>query len=99
MFSHVVIFWTKSDRPAAAEALLAGCREFLASIPGVESFHCGRMVHSQRPVVDQSYQVGLNLVFRDQAAQDAYQEHPLHLRFVKEVFQPNCERCVVYDFT
>lgn len=98
MFSHVVIFWTKRGRPNAVEDLLAGCRSLLAPIPGVLSCHCGRMVKSARPVVDQSYQVGLNLVFADQAAQDAYQVHPLHLQFVAEVFTPTCERCVVYDF-
>jgi len=98
MFSHIVIFWTKPARPNAVEDLLAGCARFLKPIPGVVSFHCGRMVESARPVVDQSYQVALNLVFRDQAAQDAYQVHPLHQQFVTEVFQPTCERCVVYDF-
>ncbi len=98
MFSHVVIFWTKPGRPNAVDDLLEGCERFLAPIPGVLSFHCGRMVKSARPVVDQSYQVALNLVFRDQAAQDAYQDHALHQQFVAEVFQPNCDRCVVYDF-
>lgn len=98
MFSHVVIFWTRPGRANAVEDLLAGCQRWLKPIPGVESFHCGRMVKSARPVVDQSYQVALNLVFRDQAAQDAYQEHPLHQQFVTEVFLPTCDRCVVYDF-
>ena len=56
------------------------------------------MVSSHRDVVDQSYQVALNLVFEDKAAQDAYQEHPLHVDFVEKVFKPCCERVVVYDF-
>ena len=49
-------------------------------------------------MVDQSYQVALNLVFEDKAVQDAYQDHPLHVEFVEKVFKPNCERVVVYDF-
>jgi hypothetical protein len=49
-------------------------------------------------VVDQTYQVALNLVFDDQATQDVYQEHPRHLEFVEKVFKPNCDRVVVYDF-
>ena len=56
------------------------------------------MVSSHRPVVDQSYQVALNLVFADKKAQDDYQTHPLHLEFVEKAFKPNCARCVVYDF-
>ena len=98
MFSHVVIFWTKSDRPEAVEELLAGAEKYLRPCPGVLHYHCGQMVGSHRDVVDQSYQVALNLVFEDKAAQDAYQEHPLHVEFVEKVFKPNCERVLVYDF-
>ena len=98
MFSHVVIFWTKADKPGATEALLAGAEKYLKPCPGVLQYHCGRMAPSHRDVVDQSYQVALNLVFENQAAQDAYQEHPLHVEFVEQVFKPNCERVLVYDF-
>ena len=98
MFSHVVIFWTDPKNPRAAGALLAGAEKYLRPIPGVRHFHIGRMAGSHRPVVDQSYQVALNLVFDNQQAQDAYQVHPLHVEFVEKVFKPNCARAVVYDF-
>lgn len=98
MFSHVVIFWTKPGIPDAADQLLAGIERYLRPIPGALSFHAGRMVPSHRPVVDQTYQVGLNIVFRDKAAQDAYQVHPQHVEFVETVFKRVCERVVVYDF-
>ena len=98
MFSHVVIFWTKSDVPNATEKLLAGAEQYLKPCPGVLHYHCGKMSESHRDVVDQSYQVALNLVFEDKAAQDAYQEHPMHVEFVEKVFKSCCERVVVYDF-
>ncbi len=98
MFSHVVIFWIKPEKPNAAEELLAGAEKYLHSIPGVQSFHIGKMVPSHRPVVEQSYQVALNLIFSDKRAQDEYQVHPLHVEFVEKAFKPNCARCVVYDF-
>jgi hypothetical protein len=98
MFSHVVIFWTKTDKPNAAAELLAGAEKYLKPIPGVQSFHIGKMVSSPRPVVEQSYQVALNLVFPNKKAQDDYQVHPLHIEFVEKAFKPNCARCVVYDF-
>lgn len=98
MFSHVVIFWTKPDVPHATEELLAGAGQYLRPIPGVQHFHVGRMVGSHRPVVDQTYQVALNVTFADKAAQDAYQVHPLHLEFIEKVFRRVCERVVVYDF-
>jgi len=98
MFSHVVIFWTDPKNPKAADALVAGAEKYLKPVPGVLSFHVGRMVASHRPVVDQSYQVALNLVFPDKKTQDDYQVHPLHLEFVEKAFKPNCVKCVVYDF-
>ncbi len=98
MFSHVVIFWTKPDQADATEALLAGAEKYLKPCPGVLHYHCGRMADSNRDVVDQSYQVALNLIFKDKATQDTYQEHPLHVEFVEKVFKPNCERVAVYDF-
>ena len=98
MFSHVVIFWTNPDIPDAADQLVAGCEKYLRPIPGVLHFHVGRMVPSHRPVVDQSYQVALNLVFPDKQAQDDYQVHPEHIEFVEKVFKRVCSRVVIYDF-
>jgi hypothetical protein len=98
MFSHVVIFWTDPKNAKATDDLIAGAKKYLAQIPGVLHFHIGKMVASHRPVVDQSYQAALNLVFADKKAQDDYQEHPLHLEFVEKAFKPNCVKVVVYDF-
>jgi hypothetical protein len=98
MFSHVVIFWTFPDKPTAPDELMVGARHYLAGIPGVHNFHVGKMVRSHREVVDQSYQVALNLQFETKQAQDEYQVHPLHLEFVEKVFKGNCHRAVVYDF-
>ena len=98
MFSHVVIFWTDPKKPNAADDLRAGAQKYLTGLPGVLHFHVGRMAASHRPVVDQSYQVALNVVFTDKRAEAAYQDHPLHLEFVEKVFKPNCVKVIIYDF-
>lgn len=98
MFSHVVIFWTNPANPNATEDLIAGAEKYLRPIPGIRLFHVGRMVTSPRPVVEQSYQVALNITFDTKEAQDVYQVHPLHLEFVEKVFKPNCAKAVIYDF-
>ena len=98
MFSHVVIFWTDPANPKAADELIAGANKYLAPLPGIVHFHIGKMARSQRPVVDQTYQVALNVVFDSKHAQDDYQVHPLHLEFVEKVFKPVCKKVVVYDF-
>ncbi len=98
MFSHVVIFWTKPEVPNAADELLAGIEKYLKPIPGTLHFHAGKMVKSPRPVVEQTYQIALNLVFADKKAQDDYQVHPMHVEFVNGVFKKTCQKVVVYDF-
>jgi hypothetical protein len=67
-------------------------------VPGVRLFHVGKMAGSHRPVVDQTYQVALNLTFDNKKDQDDYQTHPSHLEFVEKVFKVNCARVAVYDF-
>lgn len=98
MFSHVVIFWTDPANSKASEELIAGAEHYLKPIPGILHFHIGKMVRSHRPVVDQTYQVGLNVVFGDKKAQDDYQTHPLHVEFIEKVFKRVCKRVIVYDF-
>jgi hypothetical protein len=98
MFSHVVIFWTNPENPNAADELLAGVEKYLKPIPGVVQLHAGKMVGSPRPIVDQSYQVALNLIFADKKAQDEYQVHPLHVEFVNGVLKKVCRKILIYDF-
>ena len=98
MFSHIVILWTDPAIANATDELIAGAEKYLRPIPGVLSFHVGRMATSHRPVVDQTYQAALNLVFPDKKTQDEYQVHPMHIDFVEKVFKRVCKRVVVYDF-
>src|SRR5262252_1103481 len=98
MFSHVVIFWTDPAKPNAADELIAAANKNLRSIPGIIYFHVGKMAASHRSVVDQSYQVGLNIVFLDKQAQDDYQVHPQHVEFAEKAAKPLARWVVVYDF-
>ncbi len=98
MFSHIVIFWTNPSLPHAADELVAGANKYLRAIPGLLQFHVGKMSPSPRPVVDQTYQVALNLVFTSKQAEQAYQIHPQHLEFVEKVFKPTCQKALIYDF-
>lgn len=98
MFSHIVIFWTDPANPDAADEFLAGANKLLKNIPGVVQFHVGKMVPSPRPVVEQSYQVALNLVFPDKKTQDDYQVHPQHVEFVEKYVKRLVKKVVVYDF-
>jgi len=97
MFSHVVIFWTDPANPKAPDELIAGAHRWLKPIPGAMHFHIGKMAPSHRPVVDQTYQVALNITFTNKKAQDDYQVHPEHLQFVDRC-KHLWKKVVVYDF-
>ena len=98
MLSHIVVFWTNPHRLDAADELLAGANQLLANIPGVLQFHAGKMSPSHRPVVDQTYQVALNLVFADKKAEHEYQAHPQHMEFGEKYLKRLVQKVVVYDF-
>jgi stress responsive alpha/beta barrel protein len=97
MFSHVVIFWTDPAKSNAADEVIASAKKYLTPIPGVMNFHAGKMASSHRDIVDQSYQVALNIQFETKRAQDDYQNHPLHLEFVGKC-KSLWTKVVVYDF-
>jgi hypothetical protein len=56
------------------------------------------MIGSARAVVDQSYQVALNTVFKSKQVHDDYQVHPRHVEFVEKFVKRLVRRIVVYDF-
>jgi hypothetical protein len=98
MLSHIVIFWTDPANPNAADELVAAANTLLKNIPGVQQFHAGKMVPSHRPVVDQSYQVALNMTFANKAAEHAYQSHPQHVEFVEKHVRRLMKKVLIYDF-
>jgi hypothetical protein len=98
MFSHIVIFWTDPQNSTAADKLISAANRLLKSIPGVTQLHAGKMSPSQRPVVEQTYQVALNLIFTSKQAEQAYQTHPQHVEFVEQFVKPLVKKVVIYDF-
>src|SRR5688572_3333796 len=95
--SHVVLMWLKKPGDAAAvDKIIQTSREF-RQIPGVIDIKAGRPIPSTRPVVDSSYDVGLVMTFQDEAALQAYETHPQHVKGVKEVLRPLAAKIQVYD--
>ncbi len=96
MFVHHVFFWLKNPQnELERNALIAGL-ETLTSIPNITLSHIGLPSATNRAVIDRSYSVSWLLLFEDAAAEEVYQDHPIHHAFVE-----NCsalwEKVVVYD--
>ena len=94
---HHVFFWLKN--PASKEDL-ASLLKGLATLKQIETVrgaHFGVPASTEkRDVVDNSWSASEILFFDDTAGQKAYQDHPIHKKFVE-----NCshlwDRVVVYD--
>jgi hypothetical protein len=97
MLTHTVFFWAKDDLTVEQLKDFEGGLRTLLDIPLVSDGHLGTPATTNRKVVDRSYTFALSLRFKDLAAHDAYQTHPVH-----DVFHNRCanywRRVVVYDF-
>jgi hypothetical protein len=94
---HHVFFWLKTPGSLPdRDRLIAGLRT-LKNIPVIRKLQIGVPAGTEkREVVDASYDVSELMYFDSAADQKAYQDHPIHLAFVK-----SCEhlwqKVLVYD--
>jgi len=94
---HTVLFWLSHELTDEQVAALKKGLDTLRAIDGVESIHYGSPLASDRPIADDSYTLGLTVIFRDEAALKGYLPDPAHQAFVKE-FSPYWTKVQVYDF-
>ena len=94
---HNVFFSLKEPTATKRQELVDTCNRYLRQHPGILFFACGtRAEELHRAVNDRDFDVGLHIVFKDQAAHDQYQDAPLHLRFVQEE-RDNWRQVRVFD--
>ncbi|RSK29380.1 Dabb family protein [Bacillus sp. HMF5848] len=80
------------DAPETSKFLEDG-KEILSSIPTVENFE---VVYQISPKTD--FNFGFSMEFTDKAAYEAYNNHPMHIHFVKERWEKEVERFQEIDF-
>ena len=95
---HVVLVWLKKPGNAADRAaVVAAAKKFQREIPEIQHLSVGTPLASERPVVDDSFDVGLVMRFANAADLSTYEKHPVHVKAVKEVLQPIAKKLLVYD--
>ncbi len=86
-----------TSEPDFKQKLVAACKQYLSAHPGTVFFACGTLQKElDRPVNDRQFDVALHVVFESLAAHDAYQDAPLHLKFVEEN-RANWKQVRVFD--
>ena len=83
MIRHIVLFKIKDEYKAELPALVQAFYGMKGKIDGMLDLEAGQdILHSER-----SYDLALITVFRDRAAFDAYQTHPVHLPVKKRMHE------------
>lgn len=93
MIRHSVIFVLKHAHGSLQEKAFLRDALVLAEIPGVEKFERLQQVSKKN-----DYQFGFSMEFEDQAAYDAYNDHPKHVRFVEERWKREVEGFLEIDY-
>jgi len=97
MLAHNVYFALKDNAPAARQKLIAACKKYLSQHPGTVHFAVGVLAEAlRRDVNDRDFDVGLHILFTDQAAHDRYQDAPAHHQFISEN-KENWKKVRVFD--
>lgn len=96
LFIHQVYFWLKNPGNEADKVKLIEGLNKLAAVKSIKDYHLGVPAGSGREVVDGSFAISWLTVFKDKAAQDAYQIDPIHLRFVED-YSHLWSKVIVYD--
>ncbi len=97
MLGHMVYFTLKDSSDAAIQGLIDSCKEHLSGHPGTVFFAAGtRVPDLERPVNDKDFHVALQVVFKSREAQDNYQVHDRHEKFI-ELNRDNWATVRVFD--
>ena len=96
--SHVVLIWLKEPGSMQMRQQFIKASKRLNTLPGVISRHVGKVLPSNRKIVDNSFDVAVTVTLESKQALQDYLNHPLHQRILKENLKPLVDKAVAYDF-
>ena len=97
--SHVVFIWLKRPGNVADQQLLVRAAKRFRKIRGVVRVDAGTGMPVTRPGLEQPFDVGVVILFRDRSALKNYEKTPRHLAAMREILQPLAKRYVIYNFS
>jgi hypothetical protein len=96
--NHVVLVWLKAGTaPEVQQKIIEGSKE-LKSIGQIRELQVGTAIPSDRPIVDDSFSLGILMRFDSVEDMNAYLKDPRHVQFVDTQVKPYLQKLVVYDF-
>ena len=94
---HLVLCWLKDPGNLEHRKQIIEATHSFREIPAVIEANAGTAVPSDRSIVDDSFDVGILVVVKDEKSLSSYLEHPLHQKVKKETLLPLVEKILVYD--
>ncbi len=95
---HVIVCWLHEPGKSGHRKKIIDVSHELQKLPGVVTAHAGGVVPSERPVVDNSYDVAVIMTFNSVDDMKGYLADPRHTMAVEKVLKPLVQRMIVYDF-
>jgi hypothetical protein len=95
---HVVLVWLKEPGNEDHISQVIEATRSFSNIAGVEEVRVGQSVPSERRGVDDSFDVGLYMIFFSKAALEGYLIHPDHIAAQRAILRPLVRKVIVYDF-
>jgi len=95
--THVILFWLKRPGNVDDQNVLIRASRSFRRIKGVSDVRVGRSLPVEGPV-DQSFDVGLVITFRDVRALKKFERNERHQQVVEAALRPLVRRYIVYNF-
>ena len=93
MIRHTVVFTLKHPQGSAEEKKFLEDAQVLTQIPTVQSFERLKQVS-----VKNRFKFGFSMEFGDQAAYDTYNDHPIHVAFVRDRWKAEVSDFMEIDY-
>jgi len=96
--THVVLFWLKRPGNADDQNVLLRALRTLRRFRGVNDIRVGRALPVDRPGLEQSFDLGVVVIFRDREALEKFEHDPRRGGALDAMLQPLVRRYTVYNF-
>ena len=95
---HIVLVWLKEPHNEQHVQKIIEATQQLKEIKELKQLRVGESISSDRKIVDDSFDIGIYMIFDDTKAMNRYLIHPKHKEKVKNIIKPLSKKIRVHDF-
>ena len=96
--THVMLFWLKRPGNVDDQNFLRRALRTLRRARGVNDIRVGRPLLVDRPGVEQSFDLGVVITFRDREALEKFERDPRREQAIDAMLRPLVRQYTVYNF-